>query len=59
VLHGDILSATLFIWKINSIIICLPVGVRSSLSVDDFSICFCSKTVIAIERQIQQCINGI
>ena len=57
--QGSILSVTLFILKINSIIKCLPAGVRGSLYVDDFLICFCSKSVIAIERQLQRCINSI
>jgi len=38
------LSATLLILKINSIIKCLPVGVRGSLYVDVFCICFRSKS---------------
>jgi len=59
VLQGAILSVTLFILKINSIIKCLPAGVRGSLYVDDFCICFCSKSLIAIERRIQRCINSI
>jgi hypothetical protein len=57
--QGSILSVTLFIMKINSIIKCLPAGVRGSLYVDDFLICFRSKSVIAIERQLQRCINSI
>jgi len=59
VLLGAILSVNLFILKINSSIKCLPVGVRGSLYVNDFCICFRSKSLIAIERQIQQCINSI
>ena len=57
--QGAILSVTLFILKINSIIKCLPAGIRGSLYVDDFCICFRSKSLIAIERQIQRCLNGI
>ena len=57
--QGSILSVTLFILKINSIIKCLPAGVRGSLYVDDFLICFRSKSIIAIERQLQPCINSI
>ena len=56
--QGSILSITLFIMKINSIIKCIPAGVRGSLYVDDFLICFRSKSVIAIERQLQRCINS-
>jgi hypothetical protein len=36
--QGSILSVTVFILKINRIVECLPVGVRSSLYVDDFSL---------------------
>ena len=57
--QGAILSVTLFILKINSIIKCLPAGVRGSLYVDDFCKCFRSESLIAIERQIQRCLNGI
>jgi len=32
---------------------------RERLYVDDFCICFRSKSLIAIERQIQRCINSI
>jgi len=54
VLQGDILSVALFILKINSIIKCLPVGVRGSLYVDDFCICVRLKSFTAIERLIQR-----
>jgi len=57
--QGAILSLALFIFKINSIIKCLPVCVRGSLYVGDFCICFRSKSLIAIERQIHRCINSI
>ena len=57
--QGSILSVTLFILKINSIIKCLPAGIRGSLYVDDFLICFRSKTMKSIERQLQRCLNGI
>jgi Reverse transcriptase (RNA-dependent DNA polymerase) len=57
--QGAILSVTLFIFKMNSSIKCLPAGVRGSLYVDDFCIYFRSKSLIAIERQIQRCLNGI
>jgi hypothetical protein len=60
VLQGSILSVTLFILKINSIIIkCLPAGVRCSLYVDDFLICYRSKSMHFIERQLQRCLNNI
>ena len=57
--QGAILSVTLFILKINSIINCLPAGIRGLLYVDDFCICFRSKSPIAVERQIQRCLNSI
>jgi len=57
--QGAILSVTLFILNINSIIKCLPVCVRGSLYVDDYCICFRSKSLIAFERRIQRCINSI
>ena len=50
--QGSILSVTLFILKINSIIKCLPAEVRGSLYEDDFLICFRSKSVVAIKRQV-------
>jgi len=43
----------------NSIIKCLPVGMRGSLYVYVFCICFRYKSLIAIERQIQRCLNNI
>jgi ribonuclease HI len=57
--QGSILSVTLFILKINSIIKCLPAGVRCSLYVDDFLICYRSKSMHLIERQLQRCLNNI
>lgn len=57
--QGSILSVTLFILKINSIITCLPPGVRSSLYVDDFLICYRAKQMRCIERQLQCCLNKI
>jgi len=57
--HGAILTVISLILKIYSIIKCLPVGVRGSLYVDDFCICFRSKSLIAIVRQILRLINSI
>ena len=57
--QGSILSVTLFILKINSIVNALPAGIRSSLYVDDFVICYRAKQMRAIERQIQCCLNKI
>lgn len=57
--QGSILSVTLFSLKINNIVNCLPVGVRGSLYVDDFLICYRSKNMRLIERQLQGCLNRI
>jgi len=57
--QGCILSVTLFLLKINTIIKCLPSGVRSSLYVDDFVFCYRSGHMRAIERQLQQCLNNL
>ena len=48
--QGSILSVTLFLLQINSIIKCLPAGLRGSLYVDDFLICFRLKSVIALSN---------
>ena len=50
--QGSILSVTLFSLKIN-IIKCLNPGVDCSLYVDDFLICYRSKNMNTIERQLQ------
>ena len=57
--QGSILSVTLFILKINSIVRCLPPHVRGSLYVDDFLICYRSKDMRCLERQLQFCLNKI
>jgi len=57
--QGSILSVTLFNIKINSITKCLAPGVDCSLYVDDFLICYRSKHMHTIERQLQQNINKI
>ena len=57
--QGSILSVTLFILKINSIVNCLPPSVRGSLYVDDFLICYRSKDMRCLERQLQFCLNRI
>ena len=57
--QGSILSVTLFILKINSIVNCLPPHVRGSLYVDDFLICYRSKDMRCLERQLQFCLNKI
>ena len=57
--QGAILSVTLVLLEIHSTIECLPAGVRGLLYVDDSCLCFRLESLIAIERQIQRCLNGI
>ena len=57
--QGSILSVTLFGIKINNIVKCLNPGVDCSLYVDDFVICYRSKHMNTIERQLQQCLNKL
>ena len=57
--QGSILSVTLFAIKINNIVKCLKPGVDCSLYVDDFLICYRSKNMNTIERQLQQCLNKL
>lgn len=57
--QGSILSVTLFSLKINSIVKCINPGVDCSLYVDDFLICYRSKNMHTIERQLQQNLNKI
>ena len=57
--QGSILSVTLFGLKINNIVKCLNPGVDCSLYVDDFLICYRSKNMHTIERQLQQCLNKL
>ena len=56
--QGSILSVTLFSIKIN-IVKSLNPGVDCSLYVVDFLICYRSKHMHTIERQLQQCLNKI
>ena len=56
--QGSILSVTLFSIKIN-IFKALNPGVDCSLYVDDFLICYRSKHIHTIERQLQQCLIKI
>jgi Reverse transcriptase (RNA-dependent DNA polymerase) len=51
--QSSILSVTLFVIKINNIINCLLAGVTGSLFVDDFLICYRSKSMHCIERVLQ------
>ena len=57
--QGSILSVTLFSLKINNIVKTLNPGVDCSLYVDDFLICYRSKNMHTIERQLQQNLNNI
>ena len=57
--QGSILSTTLFNIKINSILDCLDLKTDGSLYVDDFCMCYRSKSMRTIERHLQQCINRI
>ena len=57
--QGSILSTTLFNIKINNIVNCLDPKTEGSLYVDDFSICYRSKSMRTVERHLQQCLNKI
>ena len=57
--QGSILSTTLFNIKINSIMNCLDPKTDGSLYVDDFCMCYRSKSMRTIERHLKQCINRI
>ena len=57
--QGSILSVTLFSMKINSIVGVISRGIDCSLYVDDFLICYNSKSMATIERQMQQCLKKI
>ena len=52
--HGAVLSSTLFNIKINDIVKCLGNLTDCSLYVDDFCICYRTKSMGTIERQLQQ-----
>ncbi len=57
--QGSILSVTLFSIKINNIAKVLKPGVDCGLYVDDFQICYRSKNIHTIERQLQQNLNRL
>ena len=57
--QGSILSVTLFSVKINSIVKSVCPGVECFLYVDDFCICYRSKHMNTIERQLQQVLNNL
>ena len=57
--QGGVLSTTLFSIKINDIVKCLGNLTDCSLYVDDFCVCYRSKSIATIERQLQQNLNKI
>ena len=57
--QGGVLSTTLFNIKINDIVKCLDNLTDCSLYVDDFCICFRSKSMRTIVRHLQQNLNKI
>jgi ribonuclease HI len=57
--QGCILSVTLFSVKINSIVKAVNPGIECFLYVDDFCICYRSKHMHTIERQLQQVLNNL
>ena len=57
--QGSILDVTLFSINISSIVKCLGNAIDGSLYVDDFLICYQSKNMNTIERQLQLCLNKI
>ena len=57
--QGGVLSTTLFSIKINDIVKCIGNLTDCSLYVDDFCICYRSKSMATIERQLQQNLNKI
>lgn len=57
--QGSVLSVTLFSIKINSIVKSISSDVDCSLYVDDFLICFRSKSMPTIERKLQNCLNKL
>ena len=57
--QGGVLSTTLFYIKINDIVKCLGNLTDCLLYVDDFCICYRSKSMGTIERQLQPNLNKI
>ena len=53
--QGSILSVTLFSLKINSLATVVKNDTLSSLYVEDFVLCYESKNMNSIERQLQLC----
>ena len=59
VLQDSILSVSLFMIKINKITTCLLPEITGSLCVNNFLICYSSKSMVTIERKMQQCIYKV
>ena len=57
--QGRIITVALFSNMINNFVKALTPGVYCSLHVDDFLICYRSKHIHTIERQLQPCLNKI
>ena len=57
--QGSILSVTLFSVKINNIVKSVCRGAECFLYVDDFCICYRSKHMHTIERQLQQVLKNL
>ena len=57
--QGGVLSTTLLSIKINDFVKCLGNLTDCSLYVDDFCICYRSKSMATIERQLYQNLNKI
>ena len=57
--QGYILSVTIFIVKINNIVQSICPGVECFLYEDDFCICYRSKHMHTIERQLRQVLNNL
>jgi len=57
--QGSILCTTLFILKINTIIHCLSYDIVDFLYVDDFVMCFQSRSVNTAERKLQLVLNKL
>ena len=57
--QGGVLSTTLFNIKINDIVKCFGNLTDCSLYVNDFCICYRSKSMGTIERQLQQNLNKV
>ena len=57
--QGSIISVTCFIMKINSITRCIRAGMSGSLYVDDFLLCYSSKSMGTIEMELQLSLNKL